>query len=814
MLKDHISGVAERCLSYAPQGWSASCQLLGTLHDMGKYSSSWQSYLAMDDRKRKIPHSPYGAYDLTQLVVQDQSVSQFLFMDVLAQVISSHHGLRDALTLNGDAAIKGNRERFLQTYGADYQEIRGLFYADFDEKQMKQMAQSSQDEFLQFYRCVKQKEKECRTPWAFTAGCLTRILLSVLIDSDWSDAASFFSQTEEKWQKIRDSFSWKPMIESLERELAGFTKETEINKIRALISEECKIASSRETGIYRLNVPTGGGKTLSVMMFALHHAQEYGKERIIYTAPFKSIIDQTAKEYRKKLLAGICADDQRWLLTEHHGDVIHDMQSDSAEDNEMYQFLIDTWSSPVVLTTLVQLLNTLFSDNKASIRRLHTLCNSVLIIDEYQAMPKTCVTIANTFFNVLSAYFNTTVVLCTATQPPFQAEIQNDHNRYKVEKINYAEAADLVDDFSNEKCFQRTQVVFVNPERPWLVNDLTDFIYQRISETDSVLTILNTRAAVQTLYAEVSRRYAGDENVRVVVLSNSMIPVHRKKQIQMIEDALAENAIGLTKQKLLVISTSLIEAGVNVSFGEVIRSLAGLDSIAQAAGRCNRHQESITRGKVWIVHLVREWENVDRMEDVKVAQEVSLAIHHHYNKYPDYYDEEIIGKKALDRYFIEYYSRLARKTHYMLRVNGVDCTLYDLLSSNQAGCTKYAYYSKKKNPGQALNQAFLTAGENFEAIQDDTVRLFVPWKKEGRELEVKLNTNTVIDHYFDLFKQVEQYSIGISQYLYQILKEKGAVCTILDGKINILLPTYYDDIQGLILEPNLMPGIINGKEIL
>lgn len=253
-------------------------------------------------------------------------------------------------------------------------------------------------------------------------GFLIRMLLSTLIDSDWSDAASFIHEDEKKWDKILKEFRWEYMINNLETKISQFEQNTKLNKLRLEISNECMKSSERERGIYKLNVPTGGGKTLSVMRFALKHAEKYSMNRIIYAAPYKSILEQNADEYKKSLLGKARSLNDR-LILEHHGDVLKSDDSSDTDNNKITEYLINSWDAPVILTTTVQLLLTLFSSNKASIRRTHKLYNSVIIIDEFQSIPIKSISLFNLAINALSEFFNATVVLCTATQPPYEEAI-------------------------------------------------------------------------------------------------------------------------------------------------------------------------------------------------------------------------------------------------------------------------------------------------------------------------------------------------------------------------------------------------------
>ncbi len=857
ILKDHIDGVTKRCLESQIPNFEATSELIGLTHDVGKYAKIWQDYLIKSSRNSKsdaphepitqIAHSPYGAYYLTkkwekiffpnQQSNAEKELSQFS-LEVLQYVILAHHGIFDAFSPKGHRVLEQRVNNFSVKYEYNYAETEKEFESDFSSKYIKKLIIESQNEiknyFLKTYKFFEGENTKNKFPFWHTLGILTRMLLSTLIDSDWSDAAAYYRTDEEDWQKIYEKFDWQSMIDSLEDYLKSFPKISKMDLIRQEISNECLQAASRKTGIYKLDIPTGSGKTLSAMRFALTHAKLNNKKRIIYTAPYKSIINQNAAVYRKALLGNNL---NNQLLLEHHGDVMIDKnilkllnsqnhsnfekkpnkQESTNEFNSLYDYLTSTWEAPIILTTQVQLLHTFFKDRSASIRRFHALTNSVLIVDEFQSIPIRAKSLFNIMINVLSEYFGTTVILCTATQPPFENTIKDKNTGYSIVPINYAEYPNLVRNYKDDKIFQRTMIRDIRTKVPLDIDRFANFIQTRISTSiKSLLIVLNTKYAVQMMYQTMIEKQVDGT---IIALSNTMIPVHLSQQIKKIENHLDDIKKNVKVPKLIVISTSLIEAGVDLSFEEVIRSYNGLDIITQAAGRCGRNGELNGIGNVWIVHLAGEIENISKMKDLKIAQESTFSTLYQTKKINqktgdtkglkelglDNSEDVANQEQALDIYYRNYLPQLAKETHYPDDENE-DMTLFDLLGENKYSKEKYKnkHLVKNNQKNHFLNQAFKTAGEKFEAFDDESIRIFIPWKQEGNDLLIKLNSDLPYVEKEKLLTLVERYSVGVMPWKFCELRDQEDVFPVMDEQIYSLsemsLKSLYSDDLGLILK--------------
>ncbi|PKO57596.1 MAG: CRISPR-associated helicase/endonuclease Cas3, partial [Betaproteobacteria bacterium HGW-Betaproteobacteria-18] len=338
-----------------------------------------------------------------------------------------------------------------------------------------------------------------------------------------------------------------------------FTPRYPVDHLRADISRHCLDAAPRECGIYTLTVPTGGGKTLASLRFALHHARAHDLDRVIYVIPYTSIIDQNADVVRQILEPG--GVEPGSVVLEHHSNLTPEKQ------NWRSKILSENWDAPVVYTTTVQLLETLFGAGTRGARRMHQLARAVLIFDEIQSLPVNCVHLFNNAMNFLADHCGSTAVLCTATQPLLdQVEASKGAIRILPGRELMPDKHRLFDELN------RVEVLNLCKPGGWSQDETVALSREQISDSGSCLVIVNTKKAAQVLY----RLCQGDIEARVFHLSTNMCPAHRKAILDTVRARLDQEL------PTLCFSTQLIEAGVDVDFGAVIRYAAGLDSIAQA----------------------------------------------------------------------------------------------------------------------------------------------------------------------------------------------------------------------------------------
>jgi len=396
----------------------------------------------------------------------------------------------------------------------------------------------------------------------FSLSFFVRMLFSCLVDADFLDTEQFYSEDKTL---LRGDF---PDIKSLHERLECFiqdirdkAEDTKVNRERAYVRECCQQAAEKEKGLFSLTVPTGGGKTFSSLEFALCHARKHEMERIIYAVPFTSIIEQNAAVFRKAL-----GDD---AVLEHHSNF--DFNEDEDISNYRYRLASENWDAPVIVTTNVQFFESLLAHKPSRCRKLHNITNSIVILDEAQTLPDRLLLPCLAALEELILRYGVTVVFCTATQPNLEKLWTKE--LHPVEIIPDAER--LYEVLSKR----------VSVKSAGILKD--EELVERLAAQDQALCIVNTRKHARSLYKLLPE---GNGNYH---LSAYMYPEHRSRKIAEIRQRLKEGKV------CRVISTQLIEAGVDVDFPVVYRAIAGIDAIAQAAGRCNREGKR-EQGEVWV----------------------------------------------------------------------------------------------------------------------------------------------------------------------------------------------------------------------
>ena len=438
----------------------------------------------------------------------------------------------------------------------------------------------------------------------FKQGLLLRMLFSCLIDGDRIDTADFDKPRAASFRQHGEYVSWQALIDRLELKLAAFSNERWVDQLRREISSRCLAASDRQKGVFTLTVPTGGGKTLASLRFAMYHAMRWNMDRIIYVSPYISIADQNANVVRKILEPEGC--DFASIVLEHHSSLTPDKESWRGS------VLAENWDAPVVFTTAVQVLEALFGGGTRSARRLHALANAVIVFDEVQTLPVRMIHMFNNAVNFLVEQCGASVVLCTATQPLL-------HRVDKVKgEIRLAEDAELMRDAPQLFRDLKRYETFDKSNEPgdWSAAKVSDLAVKEMSRHGSCLVIVNTKRDALAIYMACKERLNAlsepMEDGCFVHLSTRMCPAHRLEALDGMKVALAQ------KKRVLCISTQLIEAGVDIDFATVVRDLAGLDSIAQAAGRCNRNGDRA----IGRVHIVKMAEPLPKqLEEIRCAQQ-------------------------------------------------------------------------------------------------------------------------------------------------------------------------------------------------
>ena len=777
-------------------------ELLGLMHDFGKYSRKFQKYIHdetglfnpdLDDEEStpngsKVDHSTAGAqwvYRELRKFGAEQGIGE-LFGQMLGLCIASHHGegLIDCLDDEGNAVWKKRFEKDDElTHLAECEQ-------NADEAvQQKARELVGENLIRSLLKAVKpilsdpasnDKIKE------FYLGCLTRFLFSCLIDADRINSSDFEREAQKEVRRLTEKPDWQSAIDKLEAKLAGFENRPveeikPIDEIRRKISDDCLKRAADSQGIYTLTVPTGGGKTLASLRYALHHAQKHHLDRIIYIIPYTSIIDQNAQAVREIL-------GEDWVL-EHHSNLEPEKQS--WQD----KLLSENWDKPIVFTTMVQFLDAWFGGGTRGARHIHPMTNAVLIFDEIQTLLVKCVHLFCNVLNWLTTFGKSTAVLCTATQPLLGESGLQNFPEGKRESIaargllkQPAHAEIMGTDEQREELYQklsRVEIRFNEKAGGWNVKEAGTFLLKQFQTTPSCLFIVNTKKWAQELY-----QYCKGQNVppeTLFHLSTNQCAAHRKAIFDTIKGRLKN------KEPVICISTQLIEAGVDISMACVIRALGGLDSIAQAAGRCNRHGEKEGKGQVWVL-------NLQEQDFTRILPDIQAGKNHAERVFRDFAGQDILQPEAIKRYFEYYFYQRSDEMSYSVKSSATG-SLLDWLSDN------------KNNPGgnininnrrtgkiQLLMQSFKSAGRAFQAIDAPTRALIVPYG-EGTELIAKLCGEWNPQEMHRTLQKAQRYSVNVFPNVWDKLQKENALHETIEGSgIYYLDERYYNNEFGLSLD--------------
>lgn len=778
-LIDHLFEVGEIAEKLSLKiGVPDAGRLIGLLHDFGKFSANFQVYIGsatgkinpdkdeyvdFKSLKGKIDHSSAGAQWVWE-ACQKWGPQGELVGQILALCIASHHtGLIDCLKPEG---LNGFSDRMSKSNDKTYKNeaIKNApkdYIAMLHELVDKELIQNV---FGQLIEVRKASSESIKT---FNMGFFCRVLFSCLIDADRINSADFECPENKPHRNNRPD--WGVPIKRFEQAISKFNEDKPIDELRRNISDTCLDRALDKQGIYTLTVPTGGGKTYASLRYALHHAQKHKLDRIIYIIPFTSIIEQNAQAIREVVESS--KDIFPWVL-EQHSNLEPEQQSWHSK------LVCENWDAPIVMTTMVQFLEVLFSGGTRGVRKMHQLASSVLIFDEIQTLPINC---THLFCNALSFFTNfckTTAVLCTATQP-------------LLDELKSPEKGQLVIPSENElvknvpQLFANLERVTVsNKVRPegWTKEQIAKLALSEFKKLGSCLVIVNTKSWAQQLYLEI-QEYSEIDKEAVFQLSTSLCPAHRTAIFTKVKERLKNH------QPVLCISTQLIEAGVDVDFASVIRFLAGLDSIAQAAGRCNRNG---LRDKA-VVHVVNpDEEKIDQLKDIKIGQDKALRV-------MDEGFDDLLAPHAIKKYFNYYFYDRADEMSYPITAKqvGRDDDLLNLLSGNNKNI------GRNQNT-QLLQQSFMTAGKLFKAIDSPTQAIIVPYE-EGKDLIAELGRVAKefdVKSYRVLLKQAQKFSVNVFPNVWNRLQNEEAVHEIQPGEgIYYIDEQYYSDEFGLSIEP-------------
>lgn len=600
LLSEHLvqvgRGAAQRASVFGAAELGA---LAGLLHDLGKYTLPFQERLR--GSPMRVDHSTWGARIAQQRL---GTMGQ-----LLAYGIAGHHA--------GLANGQGEGERTALTDRLAAQDLAALDAAWEQDVALPEKLRPPSD-----FKPYGESRQQAKDRQPFQLAFLSRMLFSRLVDADFIDTERFYLQAQGG-PDHRSAGSAYPSLaalrEQLDAYLGQFQADSDVNRLRADILRQVRQGAEREPGLFSLTVPTGGGKTLASLAFALDHAIRHGLRRVIFVIPFTSIVEQNAAVFRKAL--GPLGDA---AVLEHHSAFTE--RQPPRDDPEKYEsaqklrLAMENWDAPIIVTTAVQFFESLFAARPSQCRKLHNIAGSVVLLDEAQTMPLKLLKPCVATIDELARNYCASVVLCTATQPALQAPAF-DGGLTGVRELAPEPA----------RLFQQLERVRVRH-----VGTLDDAaLAGHMREREQVLCIVNNRRHARAVY-EAMADLPGARH-----LTTLMCAKHRSEVLAEVRQMLKAG------QPCRLVSTSLIEAGVDVDFPTVLRAEAGLDSIAQAAGRCNREgRRSLEASEVLVFANANEdWAPPPELEQyAKVAREVLRHC-----------ADDPLAPRAIERYFAQLY---------------------------------------------------------------------------------------------------------------------------------------------------------------
>ncbi len=575
------------------------------------------------------------------------------------------------------------------------------------------------------------------------------MLYSCLVDADFLDTELFCDPEKAKLREgVPGLGDLMPKLDSFMRGVSDRAETTPVNHLRANVLSDCRAGARLPQGLFSLTVPTGGGKTLSSLAFAMDHAKEHNLRRVIYVIPYTSIIEQTAQQFQDIFGAE--------AVLEHHSNLLHENDDAEEESEERRRLAAENWDSPIIVTTNVQFFESFFGNRSSRTRKLHNVARSVIILDEAQMLPVPLLRPTLAAIRELSEHYHSTIVLCTATQPALTASDEFKGGLEGVRELVSAPTA-LEQEFRN--------VRIVHEERLDVVKDVE--IATLLRQEARSLCIVNTKKHARLLFQSLNGT-AGTFH-----LSAAMCPVHRKRTLGRSNDP----EPGTIRRRLLdgdpcrVISTQLVEAGVDVDFPVVIRAMAGIDSIVQAAGRCNREGKLQKGGRLFV--FMPE-EGLPKGSFRQNAEITRLVLHDCRSR--------ILDSSTVRAYF---------KELYWAKDQGGGLDEYGILQSLAAGAATGDF-------------PFKTIAELYCLIPTVQIPIAVPYDDEARTLLEALRYNTSPGA---ILRQLQPYTIQVWPYIWAGLKQAGYVEGLQDERYFVLtelgMKEAYDKHFGL--NPEIKP---------
>ena len=707
-LEKHLRDTSRDAGTFASAfGAGAWGRLAGLWHDLGKFSDAFQAYLRASVAKNdshsgelsgRVDHSTAGAQHACRSGKSGR---------LLAYCIAGHHaGLPD--NEGGEAGLAARLRKEVEL--------------------IRDVPDSLLNPKLPALPGLKLPTGANAKRAGFSLGFFTRMLFSSLVDADFLDTEEFMDPSRKALRR-GDRASCEEMLVRLNSHLADKQRQaadTHVNRVRREVLEACLSQARLAPGLFSLNVPTGGGKTLSSLAFALAHGAKYGLRRVVYAIPFTSIIEQTAEVFRKAL------GDLSAEVLEHHGNLPAD---DPVKQNERSRLASENFDASLIVTTNVQLFESLFAARPSRCRKLHRLAKSVIILDEAQTLPPKLLAPTLAALEELVNNYGATVVLCTATQPAIE--------RREAFPIGLRDVRPLIDEPTRlHFALKRTDVTMLGATS-------NDELVEMLRYERQVLCIVNSRAHASDLF-----RLLNDPEA--IHLSASMCPAHRSEAIAEIRRRLNPEVNAPCR----VISTQVVEAGVDVDFPVVFRASAGLDSIAQASGRCNREGKlldangHLQRGRVYIFEY-----------DAK-AYPTSPLIQRAADCFREVapgHKEDLLSPAAIEAFF---------RLHYW-KIGGDGGHGWDQGADEQSIMDCFQCDAK-----DILHAQFRKAAEAYRLIDDAQIQVLVPHGEVGKRLIAELegfDESPEPHRLRDFDRRAQRYTVGVYERNLKTLLESGVL---------------------------------------
>lgn len=690
----------------------------GQLHDLGKYSLEFQARL--NGGSRSVDHSTAGA----KIEVERWGG---VIGKLMAFCIAGHH----AGLANG-AGEGDNRNTLKQRLALQF----GKDIPELDSVWLQEITLS-----------VPPPKADVHHPY-FSYAFFTRMLYSCLVDADYLDTEAFYLNLENKIAErggypdlnaLQHNFN--QFINAFRRRIAQAPVQTEaeqrnaaLNRLRSEILDYAVEQAAQPQGLFTLTVPTGGGKTFTSMAFVLEHAKWHSMRRVIYVIPFTSIIEQNAAEFCKAF-----GELGEQAVLEHHS-TFDDGKLQNEATKDKLRLASENWDAPIVVTTAVQFFESLFADRSSRCRKLHNIAGSVIILDEAQMLPLNLLLPVMQAIKELAQNYRCSVVMCTATQPAMQAENGFYRGFENVREIAPKPTA-LFDKL------RRTTVQHIGTQ--------TDAdLLAKLAEHPQMLVIVNNRCHARSLYDQV-KHLEGTFH-----LTTLMCAKHRSQKLDGIRDRLKNG------EPCRVIATSLIEAGVDVDFPLVMRAEAGLDSVAQAAGRCNREGKRPSENSfVWIFAPEGQWKAPPELATQAAVMRLTA----------DSFSDDLLSTQAVATYFAELY-----------QLKGSELDNKKILKMHN-------------DAGQSLDFPFQTIADKFRMIESHMQPLIIPFDGDAENLISSLHH---ADRIGGLLRKLQPYTVQIPEKALAALYKAGRIEPINEKNFGKQFYTLigldlYDDVAGL-----------------